>query len=289
MVRGTDTFTNIGVSLPMSRVLMAGAVILSAGVFIPNLPLRAVVTLPLALFLPGQAILLIAFGPGRRLDWVPALSLGVLLSMAFYPLAGLLLYAASVSPSALSVIASVDVLIVVAASMNQFRSRRQRGGGESVKWMPAPPPVQTGSGRSDLRIGALVIGTVVVGGLALGLALHFAPKAFTTPYTEFYFAQSSRRGAQPVSQAAGTPLWVDVTVRNETGRRQVYEIEPRVDATSDWKMRLVALSPGAKWTGALRGEMPTRPGLHQLSIVLSSKTESERIGTLTCWLQSVQP
>ena len=57
----------------------------------------------------GYVIVLSAFRPARHFDWVPTLSLAVLLSLAFYPLAGLLLAAVSIAPSAESVVGAVDV------------------------------------------------------------------------------------------------------------------------------------------------------------------------------------
>ena len=256
-------------------------------VLIPQTYLRAAIVFPIALLLPGYAILLLAFGPHKRLDWVPALSLSALLSMAFYPLAGLLLAAASIAPSTQSMVVAVDVLVAVALAVSFLRSRRRRASVWSTSWVPAEPPhAEQQRGLDGKRMLVLVAATLALGGLGLGVARHFEPKPVPQPYTAFYLTGAWSHPPTPVAARAGTPVNPLFSVTNRTHRPQTYKITPAVDGSIAWPSRTVTLSPGATWTGPLQGAMPAGLGLHELIVKLTMQPQGTAVGSLTLWLQT---
>lgn len=268
----------------------AAAMLVSVGVLIPQTFVRAAIVFPIALLLPGYAILLLAFGQRRRLGWVPALSLSALLSMAFYPLAGLLLYAASIAPSTMSIVGAVDALVAAALAVSLVRNGRGTGPLDHATWSPTQPPVdEPEQGLDGKRMTILVAVALVLAGLGLVAAPHFEPKASALPYTAFYFTGALSRVSAPVTANGGNPLDVPVAVTNRTRGFQTYQIEPQVDGSIVWPIRTMTLPPGGTWSGSVQGWMPKVIGLHELIIALNMESQGTPVGTLTLWLRSTSP
>lgn len=267
-------------------VLAVAALVMSLAVLIPQTIVRAAIVLPLALLLPGFAILLLAFGVNRRFDWVPALALSALLSCAYYPLAGLLLAATSVAPSALSAIGAVDVLVAVVILVAYAGPKRQDSTSRFY-WLPAEPPhdSQPGMGVGARGMVALTVGTLILAGVALGVAVHLEPKATPAPFTQFFLAGSSSHLSGPVRAPSGATVDVSLGVTNGTRRWQAYEIQPTVDGRVNWPVRTIVVPPAGTWTGSVHGTMPTMPGLHELILTLRRKPQAEAFESLTMWLR----
>src|SRR5262245_2804142 len=88
---------DIGAALPLpARLLLAALGLMNLGVLEPLPALRAMITLPLALLVPGYAVMMAVFGHRPRRDTLPTLAFIVLLSMVTYPLVALTLYAAAI-------------------------------------------------------------------------------------------------------------------------------------------------------------------------------------------------
>jgi uncharacterized membrane protein len=268
----------------------AAALVLSVGVLIPQTYVRAAIVFPVALLLPGYAILVLAFGPNRRLDWVPSLSLSALLSMAFYPLAGLILAAASIALSTKSIVGAVDVLVAAALAVSFLRSRPRTEPPNRATWLPAEPPhSEPVRGINGKRMLILTAAALVLAGLGLVVALHFEPKAASPPYSAFYLTGAWSHLSAPVAATGGTPLRLLVGVTNRTNRLQTYQIEPQVDGAIAWPTRSVTLLPGDTWSGPILGKMPRDRGLHELIVTLTMEPQAAPVGTLTIWLRSTLP
>lgn len=266
------------------------ALVLSASVLIPLTSIRAAVVFPVALLLPGYAILLLAFGSNRRLDPIPALALSTLLSMAFYPLASLGLAAASIALSTRNIVGAVDALVAATLLVSFLRGRRLRGLPRPASWLPAEPPHRESErGMDAKRMVVLTAAAVVLAGLAVGLVLHVESKPASLPYTQFYLTGAQSHSSTPPTASGGAPLSLPVGVTNHTHRLQTYRIEPEVDGRSAWPARSVTLPPGGTWTGRVRGRMPADHGLHELIITLTREPQSTPVGSLTVWLRSGLP
>lgn len=263
---------------------------LPACTLIPQTYVRAAIVFPVALVLPGYAILLLAFGTDRRLDWVPGLSLCALLSMAFHPLAGLLLAAVSVAPSVQSVVGAVDALVLAALGVSILRIRRRREPARAPRWVPASPPRNEGEqGMSGRRMLVAVAVAIALAGLGLGWARHFEPRPVATPYTAFYLTGAWSHVSAAPAIRGGARLSVVVGVTNRTHRLQSYRLTPQVDGSLSWPTRTVTLLPGATWTGPVRGPMPGDPGLHELVVRLTMTPQDTPVGGLTIWARTKLP
>ena len=286
----------------LTPALAAGA--LSGALLVPDTSVRAAIVLPIALLLPGYALLLLAFGPGRRFDWVPGLALSALLSMAFLPLAGLALAAATVPPSTRSAAGAIDAVVVVALVASLARAWRRRGAHPDEAWLPAAPPADAGGvrGLGGRGATALVACALALAGLGLAVAPRFEPQArHRRPTRPSPSAARSRPAARPPpprcrpcrppsarrrSPAAPAPRsTLQVAVANHTLRRVTYRLTPLVDGGA-WAARTVMLAPGAVWHAGLAGRMPGGDGLHELVITLSEQPGGRAVGDLTLWLQT---
>ena len=267
-------------------VPVLAACVLSVCVLIPQTYVRAAIVFPIAVVLPGYVIVLSAFRPARHFDWVPTLSLAVLLSLAFYPLAGLLLAAVSIAPSAESVVGAVDVLVVAAFVVSACRSPRGALQHRAL-WLPAQPPDDPAArGMTAPRVLVLTVTALALAGLGLAAAHGLEPRPAAQPYTAVYLAGPQSHQATPLVASAGAPLRVAVGVANHTQRRQTYRLAPAVDGTRVWPARTVALPPGATWTGTLSGTAPAGRGLHELVVKFTTEPRGTAVGTLTLWVQT---
>src|SRR2546423_551612 len=137
-------------ALPLpARLLLAALGLMNLGVLVPLPALRAVVTLPLALLVPGYAVMMAVFGHRLRGDAPTTLAFTVLLSMATYPLVALALYAAAIPLRTGSVMASTDGLVALLVAVAVLRGWRKR----PTTTVPVVPFVTTTVLRSP-RSGA---------------------------------------------------------------------------------------------------------------------------------------
>jgi uncharacterized membrane protein len=270
-------------------VPVLAACVLSVCVLVPQTYARAAIVFPIALLLPGYVIVLAAFGPARRFDWVPTLCLAGLLSMAFYPLAGLLLAAVSIAPSTQSVVGAVDVLVAATFVVSAIRSLRAAPR-HRAPWLPAEPPHNAPAhGMEARRMLVLTVAALTLAGIGLAAARALEPRPATQPYTAIYLAGPQSHQPTPVVAAAGAPLRVVVGVTNHTGRRQTYRLAPTVDGTGAWPVRTVSLPPGARWTGPLGGTAPAGHGLHELVVKFTTEPRGTAVGSLTLWVRTTSP
>ena len=111
---------------PPARLLLAALGVMNLGVLVPLPALRAMVTLPLALLVPGYAVMMAVFGHRPRRDAPLTLAFTVLLSMATYPLVALALSAAAIPIRTGSVMLSTDGLVALLVAVAVLRTRRER-------------------------------------------------------------------------------------------------------------------------------------------------------------------
>src|ERR1035437_10489314 len=109
-----------------ATVLLIAAALLTIGAFVPLTLVRALIVLAPALVLPGASLL---FGLGAlrgRWDPAPTLALCVIGSLAFYPLAGLLIYTAGIRLSTVSAVVEVDIFLVLMLALHSVIERRRK-------------------------------------------------------------------------------------------------------------------------------------------------------------------
>jgi len=269
---------------PPARLLLAALGVMNLGVLVPLPALRAMVTLPLALLVPGYAVMMAVFGHRPRRDAPLTLAFTVLLSMATYPLMALALYAAAIPIRTGSVMLSTDGLVALLVAMAVLRTRRER----RITTVSVVPFVTTAGLRSPwngARGGVLFAALVAIAIAALAAALPLWPAPTDQPYTQFYLAGSWAHLSTIVRARSHQKLVVGLGIINQTHRRQSYQIVPRLDGGPGWPGRTVTVPGGRSWTGSMSGYVPADGSVHRLSIALRVSRNGKALSPLTVWVR----
>jgi uncharacterized membrane protein len=273
--------------LPPARLLLVALGVMNLGVLVPLPALRAALTLPLALLVPGYAVLMAAFGHRPRRDAPLTLVFTVVLSMATYPLVALALSAAAIPIRTGSVMLSTDGLVALLVAVAVLRTRRER----RIIGVFVVPFVTTAELRSPwngARGGVLVAALMASAIAALAAALPLWPAPTDQPYTQFYLAGSWAHLSAMVQVRPNQRLAVELGITNQTHRRQSYQIVPRLDGGPGWPGRTVTVPDGRSWRGSLDGDVPPDGCVHRLSIALHVGRNGKALSLLTLWVRGAR-
>lgn len=274
--------TNAGVwvrAVPrQATVIGLAALLLTFGALVPVPLARAAIVVPLALSTPGYAVVALAFGRTRR-DAVVTVALSVLLSVAFYPLLCLLLYAAGITLSRSSVLSGTDLLLVLLAVAIALRDR-SRGP------VSTPAPVNGAVHWMAARHVLAYVGGLAFIVAALGGAQRLLPSAAPAPYTAFYLTGAARHAGSSITTASRR-LTISIGIANHTGHRQTYRIVPALDGAARWHGHTVTLAAGHTWSGRVAGPAPRDRCAHRLSIALRSRSNAT-ISDLDVWVRATK-
>jgi hypothetical protein len=231
---------------------------------------KGLVTLPLALLLPGHAVLAAADRPERALGTGGRIALRVVLSMAVVALT-VLAVGSVVGVSRASVVAGVWAVTSIAALASWNREVPTRA--------ETPGPHWTQSGVV-LALTALVAFVVVVGALVL------LPDPLDTPYSRLSVTGTSKVSGSPIVVDRGTTASVRVQVENGTGATRSYRVIPAIDGGALWKAPKVRLQPGERWTGTIEGKIPADACVSRLTVALASDGEPAGVAPLVLYIRN---
>jgi hypothetical protein len=254
-----------GAALP----LLAAAAVMTAGLGLQG-PLRAVVELPLALVLPGAAILAAARG-SRPARPASDIGLAVVFSFAAWILITLVCFIFNQTLTTTAYIVAADALVAASAAV----CLRRR----------TPVATLVGAGASRGRITQLVLfaltAGICIGVIAIGTRSGPAPQ----PYTQLTLVGQWANLKSSVAVTPGAKVAVPVSVSNHTGAPQTYLVVPTMRG-ADWSTRTVELLPGATWRGEVQGTVPRGGCLHRLLVEVRESSVAAPIGNVTVWFQN---
>jgi hypothetical protein len=214
------------------------AVILTGATALPVGNLRGLITLPIALVLPGYAIVAAFFGPAMfRLHLIAT---AVISSIAFYALAPLALNALSLRLTENHVALAVDALVLTSLIVVVTR------------FGITSPLLQQ---ETKLRVRHLARPFVVVtAGATILLVALFAAREFPQSTRLTYTAVAlDRIVVSPLSRKDGLELArAKVELQNNSTHVVLYRLLPAVGRTR-WQVRVVRLGPGQRWSQWLSG------------------------------------
>ena len=254
-------------------VLVLAAVLMTAATALPS-PLRAIVSLPIALLAPGAALLVLLrgrFGGEDELDVGTDAALCVVLSFVAWVAIAVGLYAAGVRLRAPAVVAAGDALILVGAVAAAVR--------------PRPGQRVLHGWRVGIVPPLLLAATVGLAAIAVVVVPKLLPANPPAPYSSIALGGAWANLGTAVYAKPTQQVDVELQVANHTRRRRTYVVTPRM-TNSGWTGDRVTLGPGETWTGIVSGHVPAKGCLHRLAIALTEQGAKTRIGTLTLYLQS---
>jgi uncharacterized membrane protein len=250
-------------------VMLVAAAVLAVFGLIPS-AIKAPVTLPLVLVLPGHALLATLDRPDRHLGLGPRVALRVITSLAVVSLV-VLVVGTLFSVSTMSTLAGVWLFTSVAALTAWDRELPDRSLTSGPRW--------TQSGVL-LALAMLAAAVVVIGALVL------LPEPRAEQYSSIALAGTSKRSGSPLVVRSGTTAEVAVRVENGSDRTIEYRVIPAVDGGVVWKAPKVKLRPGESWTGTVEGAIPTYACLSRLTIALSANGEESGVRPLVLYVRN---
>jgi hypothetical protein len=249
-------------------LLVAAAVLAVVGL----LPwaVKSVVTLPLALLLPGHALLAALGRPDRAIGTGGRIALRVVASLAVVSLT-VLAVGSVVGVSRASVVAGTWMVVSIAAlaSWNRVAPTRAE--------TPGPHVTQSGV---VLGLTALVGVIVVVG------ALVVLPDPLDSPYSRLSVTGTSKASGSPILVDSGTTATVRVQVENGTGVARSYRVIPAIDGGALWKAPKVRLGPGETWSGTIKGKIPKDACVSRLTVALASNGKPAGVAPLVLYIRN---
>jgi hypothetical protein len=254
-----------GAALP----LLAGAAAMTAGLALHG-PVRAVVELPLALFLPGASVIAALRGarPAR-----PATDAGlaVVVSFAVWIVISLASFALAQPLTTTAFIVGADLVVCASAAVC------------AVRRTPLTTLVGTDARRAPVI--QLLLVAAVAGACCAAVALGSSDTRPPAPYSEVALAGQWAAVGSAVSVTPGAHVAVDVAVSNHTGAPKIYEVVPEM-AGARWSARSFELAPGTSWRGTVNGVVTRGGCLHRLLVSVREDGAAAPVGSVTLWFQN---
>jgi uncharacterized membrane protein len=251
-----------------TMILVAAAVLAIFGL-IPS-AIKAPITLPLVLLLPGHALLATLDRPDRHLGLGPRMALRLITSISIVGLV-VLLVGALFSVSRISTVAGVWAFISIAALTAWDRELPDRAATSGPRWTQS---------------GVLLALAAVASTFVVFLAIVFLPQPRGEDYSSLALAGTSKRSGSPIVVRSGTTAEVQVRVENGTDRTVSYRVIPAIDGGEVWKAPRVRLQPGESWTGTVKGKIPKDACLSRLTISLSADGEDSGVRPLILYVRN---
>lgn len=250
-------------------LVLAAAGVLALVALVPH-PARSLVTLPLALVLPGHALLAALDRPDRRLPGGGRLALRAVLSLA----------ALSLVTLAVGWLVGVGKLAVVTGSW-AFASAC------AIAAWRHPPPARRARHRSPFTQSGVLIGLASLGIVAVvAAAVLLLPEPRQEPFNRLALTGGARDLGNPVATTtAATAPDIEVEVENGTGSTASYRVVPAIDAGHAWEAPEASLEPGETHTFTVSGPLPRGACVSRLTITLSVDGEDSGVAPLVLYLR----
>jgi uncharacterized membrane protein len=247
---GSSGFSGVIGRLPadLTLVLVVVAVTVGSVLLSAPVPLRAVIGFAFVLFVPGYALVAALFPrDGTDIQALERLALSVGLSVALVAAVGLTLGFTPFGVGPVSVLASLSGITLISTGVAAFR-RARLPAGERFRvpyrtWIAdARAGLLEPSTRTDAMLNAVLVVALLVGVVALGVAIGFSGQ--DDPATEFYLVAENENGSlvaegYPRNFSAGAAKPVVVGIDNhERQSSYIVVVQQQRVVTEDGTLRV---------------------------------------------------
>jgi len=276
--------------------LIAATAGLVLGSMVPVAPLRLLMATPLALLVPGWAVLLIAFDAAPP-PLLPPTALAALLSLATYPLLAIGIDSAGRPLGRRGVLVAVGALVLVALATMLCRALAEALTAALARHTHGPAYGEVhgdarradGIWRAERRRERAGTATYVIAALAatmLAMAmLRLLPQAQPTAYTALSLGGQWAHLDHVVLETSER-ITIPLHIANHAGRVEIYRLSLDIDGRAEGSVRTIRLGSEATWDGTVAALAARGGRLHRLRITLGSGTSQQ---VLTLWVQSAPP
>lgn len=251
-------------------LIMSGAGLMSASTLLPASPARTVLVLPLALLLPGWALLRAVTGSSDRRDLGLAVGLSVMLSIALFVLIALAMSAGSVPLRARNFVIGLDVVLAALALFVHARERVTGSRTEQAAGLTSALRSRVRVPYRRIAVGVAVV--TVLGGTFAGLLATYSSvrpvEANENPWIGLSLVGPLAHAGAVLNRAPGESVQLGVEVNNHTRAAQNVRVRLQVDGGA-W--RLVQSQPvgaDASQVEQVRLTAPRGAGLHHVVLAI---------------------
>lgn len=264
----------IQVGGPLDRWSDPTAMLVAAGVLLVAalLPwaIKSVITFPLALLLPGHALLAALDRPDRELSGGARVALRVVLSMATISLV-VLVTGAVFGVDRFSVLIGVWLFCTIAAFL---------------AWGQEPVATRSDGHHRWTQSGVLLALTGVVAVIVIALALAVLPEPRDQSFSSLALTGTTKASGFPLRVRSGTTAELEVEVRNGTRARRTYRVIGAIDGGAAWDAPDVVLDPGERGTVKVKGPIPKDACLSRLRLSLSANRQDAGVRPLIVYVRN---
>jgi uncharacterized membrane protein len=250
-------------------VLLVAAGVLLVVALVPW-AIRSIVTFPLALLLPGHALLAALDRPDRSLSGGARVALRVVVSLA----------AISIVVLAVGAVFGVDrfsVLIGVwlFSTICGF-----------IAWGYEVPTARAEGRHGWTQSGVLLAITGIIAVVVVAVGLAVLPEPRQEPFSSLGLAGTTKASGFPLRVRSGTTAELEVEVRNATDQRATYRVIGAIDGGAAWDAPEVVLDPGEREVVDLEGPIPADACIARLRISLSANREDAGVRPLIVYVRN---
>lgn len=307
-----DRNPNLRIRLPsgLLAVVILTLLLVFVVAFVPSVPLRVILGLPVLLFFPGYALLQALFVDKPRMDGLERLAISGVMSIAVVTLTGFVLnytiWGIRLGPMLYAVAAFVMAASAVGIARRMGPSRKGRFVVELDLALPRWPAGRAGRSVSIFLVVSIVVALGAVGYVSTGLTAR-------EPFTEFYVLGPDGRAQDyptgfvmengqvaAVAYGAGGDVagqWgiVILGITNQEGVESAYSLAIRIsgqpasfvyDGAVVDQVQGIRLGQGEKWERQI-GFAPQLAGDGQkVEFLLSRGEESAARKSLSLWVNA---
>ena len=259
------------VSRPVARIgapplIVSGAALMSASTLLPAGLVRTVLVLPLALLLPGWALLRAVTGSSDRRDLGLVIGLSAMLSIALFVLIALAMSAGSVQLRVRNFVIGLDVVLAALALFVQARESVTRSRTEPAAKLT--DAVRSHARLPHRRIAVAVAVVAVLGGTFAALLATYSSvrpvAANENPWIEVSLVGAPAHTDAVLRRAPGESVQLQVEVTNRTRTAQKVRISLQIDGSTWRPVESPVLGPSAHAIEQVGLSAPRQAGLHHV-------------------------
>ena len=212
-------------------------------IFLPGNPLRIILGIPIAVFLPGYTFLAALFPRKMQISGIERVILSFILSLAIVPLIALILNFTALGVRLEPVLYATSGFIVFASIIAWLRRRRLPIEERFKIELKLTRPVW----NRQATIGSVVLMVIILG--AIGILVYFASHPQPADaYTEFYLSPVTGEDLSYLSTLhPGQEAEVDVEIVSHELTTADYQIDMLLNDNSYKELDEISLQPGGNY------------------------------------------
>lgn len=264
-------------------IIMAYAVVFLVVSFWIKGAIGTALGLPMALILPGYAIVSALFPKKEPISGWKRFALSLLVQILIVPSLGLAMHFTSFGLQTFSLVALSSGTVLIASTIAYYRRSRTSPDDRFELSIPIPEAWWPRSGAWDKVLSVVVLMAAVLAAAAFVFAV--AKPIQREHVTEFYvLGPDGRAGNYTRDISVGRTVAFTLGVANDEQTPMTYDVQTVVDGVPHGeRLHVGTLEPGTSWQERV-DFASTTPGLRKLQFLLYVQGQSEPYREIHLWI-----